>query len=283
MNNSVASCLDGRVSPQVAVSHMLLGGMDAAAIDAAIQAARPAAPSAEWTALALLVETRHAALDRLAGEIRETGSNHNAFGGADGIAAFFDRAVAHSPEAGVALYSLGDPALLAAATAEVLGWLHAEGLSPPGTRVLDFGCGIGRIAAPLATDGSTVLGVDVSPRMIAEAQRRYEGQPDLRFEVTAGHTVPEGPFDLILLMDSMPYIFQAGMADTLMAGMANALAPGGAIVVMNLSYGRPEAADTADAERWAALHGLALATSSAFRLWGGRAFILRAGPPEPGR
>ena len=282
MTDSVTSCLQGRISPQVAVSHMLLGGMDAAGIAAAIQAGRPAGSSPEWMLLASLVEGRHATLDQLAAEIRQTGSNHSAVGGIAGIAAFFDRAVAHSPEAGVALYSLGDPALLEAATAEIVGWLHAEGLSPPGARVLDFGCGIGRVAAPLATEGRTVLGVDVSPRMVAEARRRHDATPGLCFEVTTGEAVPDGPFDLILLADSMPYVFQAGVADTVIAAMAEALAPGGAIVVMNLSYGRTEAEDLADIERWAAWHALAMRKSAPFSLWDGRAFILLA-PPAPGR
>jgi len=39
-------------------------------------------------------------------------------------------------------------------------------------RVLDFGCGVGRVAIPLAKRCELVVGVDVSPGMLAEARAR---------------------------------------------------------------------------------------------------------------
>lgn len=39
-------------------------------------------------------------------------------------------------------------------------------------RILDAGCGYGRIGIPLAAAGYSVVGIDVSPMMLAEAQRR---------------------------------------------------------------------------------------------------------------
>jgi hypothetical protein len=103
MNEAVALCLAGAISPQVALSRMLLGGADAGGIAAAVAQARPSPPTAAWQALAGLLDGRAAELNRLAAEIRQTGSDHSAMGGVAGIAAFFDRAVATSPEAGVAL------------------------------------------------------------------------------------------------------------------------------------------------------------------------------------
>jgi len=38
-------------------------------------------------------------------------------------------------------------------------------------RALDFGCGVGRLMIPLAVKSNHVVGVDVSPSMLAEAQR----------------------------------------------------------------------------------------------------------------
>ena len=173
MTDPVADCLLGAISPQVALARLLLGGSDAAAMHAAVQAARPEPPTPAWRALAALLEGRAAGLDALAGEIRQTASDHAAIGGVAGVAAFFDRAVGHSPEAGVALYSLGDPAILQAATAEIVDWLGAEGLLRPGDDVLDFGCGFGRVAAVLAPRCRSVLALDVSAGMVAEARRRY--------------------------------------------------------------------------------------------------------------
>ena len=277
VTEAIALALRGAISPQVALSRLLLGGADAAGIAAMVAAARPTPPTPAWQALAALLDGRAAELDRLAGELRVTGSDHTAMGGVAGIAAFFDRAVAHSPEAGVALYSLGDPAILEAATAEIIGWLHAERLLPPDAAVLDLGCGIGRIAAALAP-GRSVLGLDVSPGMVAEARRRHADVPGLRFAVADGSAVPPGPYDLALLVDSMPYILQAGLADAVMQTLAGELRPGGAVAVLNLSYGRTEAADRADAVRWAGRHGWSLAVSRPFALWDGTAFVLRAQP-----
>ncbi len=283
MTSPIDDCLRGAISPQVALARLLLGGADAAAMAAAVQAAKPEPPPPAWQALAALLQGRAAGLDALAGEIRQTASDHTALGGVDGIAAFFDRAVSHSPEAGVALYSLGDPAILQAATAEIVDWLAAERLLGPDGDVLDLGCGFGRVAAVLAPRCRSVLALDVSAGMVAEARRRY-AIPGLRFEHTDGRTLPPGPFGLILLVDSMPYVVQAGLADDVVAGAADALQPGGALVVLNLAYGRSPAEDQADAARWAALHSWTLSISQPFTLWDGTAFVWRASPsPSSGR
>lgn len=41
-------------------------------------------------------------------------------------------------------------------------------------RALDFGCGVGRVAVPLAERVAAVVGVDVSPDMLAEARRNCD-------------------------------------------------------------------------------------------------------------
>ena len=278
MSNAVTDCLQGAISPQVALARLLLGGADAGAIQAAVQAARPEPPSPAWSALAALLDGRADGLDRLAAEIRQTSANHTALGEVATVAAFFDRAVHHSPEAGVALYSLGDPAILQAATAEIVSWLGAQDLVRPDTDVLDFGCGFGRVAAALAPRCRSVLALDVSAGMVAEAKRRHGGTPGLHFAQTDGRSVPPGPFGLVLLVDSMPYVVPAGLAETVVAGAAAALRPGGALVVLNLAYGRDPATDCAEAGRWAAKHGWSLTVQRPFSLWDATAFVWRTQP-----
>ena len=43
------------------------------------------------------------------------------------------------------------------------------------SRALDFGCGVGRLLIPLAARCPQVVGMDVSPSMLAEAQRNCDG------------------------------------------------------------------------------------------------------------
>ena len=282
MTAAIADCLAGRISPQVAVARMLLAGDDAATIGAALDAAPPG-PAVD--AMRALVAGRESGLDALAAEVRTTAAEHNAAGstpaeGVARIAAFFDRAVSHSPEASVALYSLGDPAILAAATAEIVAWLAAQRLLPVGADVLDLGCGIGRVAAALAPHCRSVLGVDVSAGMVAEASTRLAAIPNVTVRRTAGEDLDwlePGSLDLVLAIDSFPYIVQTGAETALrhVRGAARALRPGGALCVLNLSYRDDAAADRADAAHWAAETAMQLreAWSRPFQLWDGTAFV----------
>ena len=281
--SAIEDAITGEISPQVAVSRLLFAGFDAAAILSALDTAGPSAPV---RAMRALVEHRGQALDALAAEVAATGADHTAAGptpaeGVARIAAFFDRAVQHSPEASVALYSLGDPAILAAATAEIVGWLSAQRLLPEGADVLDLGCGIGRISAVLAPHCRSVLALDVSPNMVAEAARRLAAAPNVVVRQTSGQhldSLEPGAFDLVLAVDSFPYIVQTGPETALrhVRGAARALRPGGALCLLNLSYRNDLVADRTDAAHWAADTGLRVIVNGTlpFRLWDGSAFVL---------
>jgi magnesium-protoporphyrin O-methyltransferase len=76
-----------------------------------------------------------------------------------------------------------------------------------GARVLDAGCGTGLMTAELAARGAEVVGVDISPQLIAIAEQRLdEGlRPKVRF--VAGDMTDEahGSFDFVMAMDSLIY------------------------------------------------------------------------------
>ena len=283
--DTVDLCLRGAISPQVAVARLLLGGATARAMADLVEQRRPDPLTPVWSALAHLVHERTAALDGLAAEIARGGGDHTVFSAVDApdhVAAFFDERVAHSPEASVALFSLGDPAILAAATMEVVEWLGGQGLLDARPDLLDLGCGIGRLAIALAPHCRSVLGLDVSPRMVEEARRRGAGTSHLRFQVSAGRdlaTLPPAAFDLVLAVDSFPYIIQAGeeVVARHLEGAARTLRPGGALAILNMSYRQNAEADIADATDWAARYGLRLilAGETPFALWDGTAFVLR--------
>ncbi len=264
----------GRISPAVALARLVLDGMTADAIAPLLPPGSP---------ITVLFAAQRDNLAVLATTLRDSGLVHRhpddtAASDVAAVAAMFDRAVALSPEVSVAAYSLGDPGLLAEATAEIVDWLRAEAFARGDA--LDLGCGIGRVAAALAPHLRSVVGIDVSAGMVAEAGRRHAA-PNLRFARTAGaaDNLPNGPFDLVLAVDSMPYLIEAGLAHGHVAALRSRLRPGGNLVILNLSY-RGEAADAADARGWADTFGFDLrhAGKRPFRLWDGAAFVLAAPP-----
>ena len=52
--------------------------------------------------------------------------------------------------------------------------------------LLDLGCGIGRMTAPLAAHFDETVGVDVSPQMIERARELHSKTPNLSFIVNSG-------------------------------------------------------------------------------------------------
>ncbi len=197
------------------------------------------------------------------------------------VTAGFDAAAAISAETAAALHSLGDAAQLREATREIVEHLQGRGLIGPGTRVLDVGCGAGRLALALAPLVARVHGIDPSAGMIAAARAAAAGAVNVGFSQTAGHELgcPGGAFDLAIALDSFPYVVQAGgdLPARTFAAVARSLAAGGHLVVLNLSYRSDADLDRADAVAWAGPAGLRLEAieSGAFARWDGAVFTFR--------
>ncbi|MBV9523570.1 MAG: class I SAM-dependent methyltransferase [Alphaproteobacteria bacterium] len=281
----LARFLAGRLSAPMTLMHLILEGRDVAEVDAALSDLARSPEGMESRALLLkqMLDEHRDGLAQIAGLLR-TGLDHETTAktpqaGLVACRALFDRLARQQPEAAVALYSLGSPALLDLFTDEIILWLRRHQLLSPHHRVLDFGCGIGRLAAALASEVGMVFGLDLSPEMIARARARHGRTPNLRFLVGTG----DGPFrdasfDLILAVDSFPYVVQCGpaLASAYIAEAARMLASGGDLIILNFSY-RGIIADRADVARLAEAHGFAclLDGIACFTLWDGIAFRLR--------
>ncbi|HWS39567.1 MAG TPA: class I SAM-dependent methyltransferase [Actinoplanes sp.] len=98
-----------------------------------------------------------------------------------------------------------------------------------GPRVLDAGCGAGRMSGHLAARGCRVRGLDLSPGMISYARRDH---PELEFTVgsLADLPYPDDEFDGVLLWYSTIHTPPAGQA-RLFAEAARVLRPGGHLLV----------------------------------------------------
>jgi ubiquinone/menaquinone biosynthesis C-methylase UbiE len=195
------------------------------------------------------------------------------------IAAQFDQVAEEYAEAAVALYALGDPALLEAATAEVVMRMVEWSLVGREHQVLEIGCGIGRFVAALAPHVAAVTGLDVSPRMIAEARARCAHLENVRLACTPGRDleVPSASFDFVLAADVFPYLVQAGIAAHHLREAHRVLRPGGSLLILNYSYRGDEALDDAEVEDHAATIGLVPVRTgpAGFTLWDARAYHLR--------
>jgi SAM-dependent methyltransferase len=118
---------------------------------------------------------------------------------------------------------------LAAAGQDVHGEATCvETLVPPPARVLDAGCGTGRVAIRLAERGYSVVGVDVDEAMLdvarADAPDRDWRQGDLAtFDL--GET-----FDVIVLAGNIVPLLEPGTLVAAAARLAAHLAPDGVLV-----------------------------------------------------
>jgi SAM-dependent methyltransferase len=114
-----------------------------------------------------------------------------------------------------------------AAFAEAVG-----GLGP----VLDVGCGPGTVTAHLAGLGIDVSGVDLSPRMVGHARRRY---PELRFEVASATALDLAPASLggVLGWWSLFNLPRAALPGVLAAFRAALVAGGQALIGTHVGDG----------------------------------------------
>jgi SAM-dependent methyltransferase len=107
-----------------------------------------------------------------------------------------------------------------------------DSLEEPPRRALDLGTGTGKGALFVAErfPGAEVVGVDLSPAMIAEARRVVPpGLVDrVRFEVADAAELPfeDGAFDLVVLLNMIPFFPE----------LRRVTAPGGTVVV-SFAYG----------------------------------------------
>jgi demethylmenaquinone methyltransferase / 2-methoxy-6-polyprenyl-1,4-benzoquinol methylase len=101
----------------------------------------------------------------------------------------------------------------------------------PGARLLDLGCGTGRLGILLAAR-HPVTGLDVSRAMLREARRRYDGRLSLvqgsAFRLPFGDAIFGGAVSAFVLrnLDDLPGAF---------AELARVVAPGGGLAVVDIT------------------------------------------------
>lgn len=110
----------------------------------------------------------------------------------------------------------------------------ARRLCPPRPEwtVLDIGCGTGTALAEYTEAGCTVMGVDASPAMIAQARTRLGGDADLRLVDGPRLPVDDAAVDLVLVslvLHSVPRAEAVGI----LREVARVLVPEGRALVVD--------------------------------------------------
>jgi ubiquinone biosynthesis O-methyltransferase len=103
-----------------------------------------------------------------------------------------------------------------------------------GCRVLDVGCGDGKLAVELTKRGAIVVGIDASPEMIDAAKGRPKPRnADISFQVARAEQLPfpAGQFDVVTAITILCFVEDAA---PVFQEIARVLRPGGRLVIGEL-------------------------------------------------
>lgn len=137
---------------------------------------------------------------------------------------------------------------LAAEGADLAGEARLlDAMVPPRSRILDAGCGTGRVGAALAARGHTVVGVDADPVLVDAARADHPGPTWLVGDL-AELALPGPPFDAAVLAGNVLTFVAPGTERAVLGHLAAHLRPDGVLVVgFGTDRGYPLADFDADA------------------------------------
>jgi ubiquinone/menaquinone biosynthesis C-methylase UbiE len=102
----------------------------------------------------------------------------------------------------------------------------------PGEKVLDFGCGMGRILEYDLFFNADYYGVDISSGMIKNARQKWKNRPHTNFNVYNGTLLPfeHETFDYVVSTWVFQHIVEDNKLEELITELARLLRPNGALL-----------------------------------------------------
>ncbi|HWF73964.1 MAG TPA: class I SAM-dependent methyltransferase [Solirubrobacteraceae bacterium] len=107
-------------------------------------------------------------------------------------------------------------------------------------RVLEVGCGAGRVLGYLVELGGEVHGIDISPAMVAHCQAAYPQAAVRVGDLAAISASTEGKFDAVLGVDSVLDVFDDGERRRVLSDLRALLAPGGLLIFSSHNLARSD-------------------------------------------
>ena len=105
-------------------------------------------------------------------------------------------------------------------------WSRRYSVNSGGTRVLDAGCGTGRVAIELAARGFSVVGVDADSGMLSTARAKAPGLEWIEADLSDLTPRLDAEFDLVLLAGNVMIFLQPGSEGRVMNELSACRAPG---------------------------------------------------------
>jgi SAM-dependent methyltransferase len=123
-----------------------------------------------------------------------------------------------------------------------------------GARILDAGCGTGRVSIELARRGHRTVGIDVDADLLARARGKAPGLEWVEADLaTLPAGVAPGPFDAAVLAGNVMIFVAPGTEAAVVTRLAARLAPSGLLIAGFQLTGRLMLADYDDHARAAGL------------------------------
>lgn len=122
--------------------------------------------------------------------------------------------------------------------AHVMATANQLGVPQRYERVLDFGCGAGRLTRGLRAHFEHYAGLDISESLIAKAREIHAALPNSTFAVSSGAhlDMPNDSLDMVFSWGVLQHIADRGIALDLLAEFVRVLRPGGLLVFSALHH-----------------------------------------------